>query len=139
MQESSGKVRPIIGDGGKSFGLFQVQIPDAVLCDGYPMNKCPLSVITEMVEDGIYGHNGTSAPTAPGLAYWVGAEDGHVARALRGYNTGRVPNPNDLTDDKGVGTSSYVSDVANRLVGGLLGREHQHTCVTGGTRTHIPN
>ncbi|KAI4251178.1 MAG: hypothetical protein LQ352_005015 [Teloschistes flavicans] len=129
MQESSGKVRPIIGDYGKSFGLFQVQIPNAALCTGYAKNECPSSVIQNMVEDGIYGHNGTgSPPVAPGIAYWLGAEGGNVGRALRGYNTGKVDDPNDLTNIPSGGTKSYVSDVANRLVGGLLGAQHQYTC-----------
>ncbi|KAL8692073.1 MAG: hypothetical protein Q9218_002832 [Villophora microphyllina] len=129
MQESSGKVRPIIGDYGRSFGSFQVQIPNAALCTGYAKNECPASVITNMVEDGIYGHNGTSnPPAAPGIAYWLGAEGGNVGRALRGYNTGTVDDPNDLTNIPSGGTLSYVSDVANRLVGGLLGAQHVYTC-----------
>ncbi|KAI4205941.1 MAG: hypothetical protein LQ350_000126 [Teloschistes chrysophthalmus] len=129
MQESSGKVRPVIGDWGKSFGLFQVQIADAALCTGFAKNECPSSVIQNMVEEGIYGHNGTgSAPVAPGIAYWLGAEGGNVGRALRGYNTGRVDDPNDLTNIPSGGTKSYVSDVANRLIGGLLGAQHQYTC-----------
>lgn len=129
MQESSGKVRPIIGDWGKSFGLFQVQMANAALCTGYAKNECPSTVITNMVEEGIYGHNGTdSAPVAPGIAYWLPAEGGDVGRALRGYNTGTVDDPNDLTDIPSGGTKSYVSDIANRLVGGLLGAAHQDTC-----------
>ncbi|KAL8723206.1 MAG: hypothetical protein Q9225_000472 [Loekoesia sp. 1 TL-2023] len=128
LQESSGKVRPIIGDYGKSFGMFQVQIAGAALCTSYAKNTCPLSVITNMAEDGIYGHNGTSTPPqAPGIAYWLSAESGDVALAMRGYNTGSVPNRNDLTD--ATGTKSYVSDIANRLVGGLLGAQHQNTCL----------
>ncbi|KAL8939581.1 MAG: hypothetical protein Q9216_003283 [Gyalolechia sp. 2 TL-2023] len=127
LQESSGKVRPIIGDWGKSFGLFQVQIPGVALCDGYAKNTCPMSVITAMVENGIYGHNGTDTPPkAPGIAYWLSAESGDVAYAMRGYNTGRIPNREDLTD--ATATKSYVSDIGNRLVGGLLGAAHRATC-----------
>ncbi|KAI4183230.1 MAG: hypothetical protein LQ346_006401 [Caloplaca aetnensis] len=127
MQESSGKVRPIIGDWGKSYGLFQVQIPGVPLCDDYPVNQCPSSVITSQVEHGIYGHSGRdTAPQAPGIAYWLEAQGGDVGRAVRGYNTGSVPDPNDLTAASG--TRSYASDIANRLVGGLLGAQHQYTC-----------
>ncbi|KAL8702132.1 MAG: hypothetical protein Q9201_004566 [Fulgogasparrea decipioides] len=126
--DPSGKVHPIIGDYGLSFGLFQVQIPNAALCTGYAKNECPSSVITNMVENGIYGHNGTSSPPErPGIAYWMSQEGGNVGRALRGYNTGHIDDPNDLTDIN-VGTKSYVSDVANRLVGGLLGATYQATC-----------
>ncbi|KAI4086140.1 MAG: hypothetical protein LQ344_007819 [Seirophora lacunosa] len=129
MQESSGKVRPVIGDAGKSYGLFQVQRPGIPLCNTYAKNQCPKSVITSQVENGIYGHNGTSTPPqAPGLAYWMRAQGGHVGRAVRGYNTGSVPNPNDLTD--ATATRSYASDIANRLVGGLQGVQHKRTCPT---------
>ncbi|KAL8864441.1 MAG: hypothetical protein Q9174_007353, partial [Haloplaca sp. 1 TL-2023] len=107
MQESSGKVRPIIGDYGLSFGLFQVQNADIPLCDDYAKNECPESVIRTQVEYGIYGHEGTgSAPVAPGIAHWLGAEDGDVGRALRGYNTGSVDDPSDLTNIPSGGTAS---------------------------------
>ncbi|KAL8713218.1 MAG: hypothetical protein Q9220_002739 [cf. Caloplaca sp. 1 TL-2023] len=127
MQESSGKVRPIVGDYGLSYGLFQTQIDGVPLCDNYTKNECPESVITAQVQFGIFGHSGTGSPVAPGIAYWLSAEGGDVGRALRGYNTGSVKDPSDLTNSGG-GTTSYVSDVANRLVGGLLGAQHQYTC-----------
>lgn len=128
MQESTGKVRPIHGDAGASAGIFQVQISSPATCDGTTYGTCPLATITTMAEDGIYGHNGTSAaPVAPGLAYWLGAEGGDVALALRGYNTGSITDANDLTDVAG-GTPAYVSDVANRLVGGLVGSPRPYTC-----------
>ncbi|KAI4283125.1 MAG: hypothetical protein L6R38_002389 [Xanthoria sp. 2 TBL-2021] len=127
MQESSGKVRPIIGDNGKSYGLFQAQIPGIPLCNDYAKNECPEEVITTQVEFGIFGHAGTGSPVSPGIAYWMEAEAGNVGRALRGYNTGSVPDPNDLTQSRGA-TASYVSDVANRLTGALVGAKHQATC-----------
>ncbi|KAL8670173.1 MAG: hypothetical protein Q9168_005270 [Polycauliona sp. 1 TL-2023] len=126
MQESSGKVRPIVGDNGKSYGLFQAQIPGIPLCNDYAKNECPDDVIRTQAEFGIFGHKGTGAPVAPSIAYWIGAEDGNVGRALRGYNTGSVPDPNDLTQSGGA-TASYVSDVANRLTGALKGAKHQAT------------
>ncbi|KAI4262601.1 MAG: hypothetical protein L6R42_002222 [Xanthoria sp. 1 TBL-2021] len=127
MQESSGKVRPIVGDNGKSYGLFQAQIPGIPLCNNYAKNECPEEVITTQVEFGIFGHAGTGSPVAPGIAYWMEAQAGNVGRALRGYNTGSVPDPNDLTQSGGA-TASYVSDVANRLTGALVGAKHQATC-----------
>ncbi|KAL8754342.1 MAG: hypothetical protein Q9199_004413 [Rusavskia elegans] len=127
MQESSGKVRPIVGDNGKSYGLFQAQIPGIPLCNNYAKNECPEEVITTQVEFGIFGHAGTGSPVAPGIAYWMEAQAGNVGRALRGYNTGGVPDPNDLTQSGGA-TASYVSDVANRLTGALVGAKHQATC-----------
>ncbi|KAL8853597.1 MAG: hypothetical protein Q9221_001583 [Calogaya cf. arnoldii] len=127
MQETSGNVRPIVGDGGKSYGLLQAQIPGIPLCDDYAKNECPEEVITAQIEFGIFGHAGTDSPVAPGIAYWMGAQNDNVGRALRGYNTGSVPDPNDLTQAGGA-TLSYVSDVANRLTGALIGAEHQATC-----------
>ncbi|KAL8782639.1 MAG: hypothetical protein Q9213_005226 [Squamulea squamosa] len=127
MQESSGKVRPIVGDYGKSYGLFQAQVPGVPLCDDYAKNECPEDVITSQVEFGIFGHDGTGSPVAPGIAYWMATQGGDVGRSLRGYNTGSVPDPNDLTQAGGA-TTSYVSDVANRLTGALLGIKHQATC-----------
>lgn len=38
-----------------------------------------------------------------------------IYKALREYNSGSV-NPNDLSDGRGA-TASYVSDIANRLLG----------------------
>lgn len=128
MQESTGKVRPIHGDAGQSAGIFQVQIPTPATCDGTTFGTCPLPTITTMAEDGMYGHSGTStAPVAPGLAYWLNAEGGDVALAVRGYNTGSVTDSYDLTD-VATGTPAYVSDIANRLVGGLVGSLRPYTC-----------
>ncbi|KAL8923630.1 MAG: hypothetical protein Q9172_003054 [Xanthocarpia lactea] len=127
MQESSGKVRPIIGDYGKSYGLLQAQTPGIPLCDDYAKNECPEDVITSQIEFGVFGHDGNGWPVAPGLAYWMEAQAGDVGRSLRGYNTGSVPDPNDLTK-AGAATASYVSDVANRLTGALVGAKHQATC-----------
>ncbi len=128
MQESTGKVRPIHGDAGKSAGIFQVQIPSPATCDGTTYGTCPLSTITTMAQEGIYGHSGTStAPTAPGLAYLLNAEGGDVALAVRRYNTGVITDSNDLTDIA-TGTPAYVSDIANRLVGGLVGSPRPYTC-----------
>ena len=141
MQESVGFVRPGKGDNGASYGLFQVQLPSggAATCDGTADGQCPNSTILEMVQDGVFGHAGTSTPPqAPGIAYWMKAEGGNVARALRGFNTGSVPDPNDLCDIVATnstthqkyfaGTQSYVSDVANRLTGANVGLPHSATC-----------
>lgn len=81
-----------------------------------------------MAEDGIYGYSDTStAPVALGLAYWLNAEGVDVALAVRGYNTGSVTDSYDLTD-VATGTPAYVSDIANRLVGGLVGSLRPCTC-----------
>ena len=68
------------------------------------------------------------APVAPGIAFWLNNQHGDVGQALRGYNTGRVPDPNDLLQTGGIGTDTYVSDVANRLVGSTVGSPRPQTC-----------
>ena len=141
MQESTGKVRPIHGDHGASHGMFQVQIPGAPTCDGTTLNTCSIQTITQMAAYGIFGQalsvqpdgsiTGTApTPIAPGIAFWLWNQGGNVGQALRGYNTGRVPDPSDLLQTGGVGTVTYVSDVANRLVGGTVGSPRPYTCGT---------
>ncbi len=142
MQESIGFVRPGQGDDGASYGIFQVQLQKqyqpAANCIGTALNACPQSNIQAMAENGIYGHSGTSsAPVAPGVGYWMTTEGGHVGLALRGYNTGSVPDTTNLTiitltDCRGknyfAGTQTYVTDVGNRLTGAVIGAPHPKTC-----------
>lgn len=129
MQESDGMVRRI----RRSFnriGLFQVLIPEAASCEGIVMNKCSAATITEMAENGIYGHGGTSwGPRDPGLAYWMKTQD-NIAIGLRGYNSRSIVDANDLTNIPS-GERSYVSDIANRLVGAKFGDRRHFTCPTG--------
>lgn len=151
MQESVGFVRPGEGDNGASHGLFQVQLPSgaAATCDGTAVNTCPYSTILEMVQDGVFGHAGTSTPQAPGIGYWVTAEGGDIAKALRGYNTGSVPDPKDLCNIVATssstgkkyfaGTQTYVSDVANRLTGANAGLAHTYSCnLNINPNTYVP-
>ena len=68
----------------------------------------------------------------------VPVEGGDIARAIRGYNTGSIIDPNDLanivaTDPTtgkkySAGTQAYVSDVANRMTGARVGLPHTPTC-----------
>ena len=133
MQESTGKVCPVHPDNGASAGMFQVQIPAPATRDGTRYNGCPLATITAMAQDGIYGRNGTdAAPVAPGLAYWLQAQGDRLSKAVRGYNTGLIPDPVDLTDvrvdGEAVGMPAYASNIANRLVGGLIGSSRPYSC-----------
>ncbi|MCJ1264071.1 hypothetical protein MMC22_003942 [Lobaria immixta] len=107
MQESNGMVRSLSRN-FNSFGIFQVPILEAASCDGTEVNECLAEIITEMAENGIYGHNGTVwRPRKPGLAYWIATQK-DIALGLR---------------ERG-----YVSDIANRLVRGKFGARSGITC-----------
>ena len=152
MQESIGFVRPGQGDDGASYGIFQVQLQaqyrPAAHCIGTAIDACPQANILAMAQDGIYGHNGTStAPVVPGLGHWMSFVGGNVGQALRSYNTGSIPDPakNDLTaitltncqgQNYFAGTQTYVSDVANRLTGAVVGAPHPETCQLDIIPTH---
>lgn len=141
IQESNGYVRAGFGDNGASHGLMQVQRTSSgnpASCYGTAVNTCPYNIILEMIQDGIFGHVGSTHPQAPGIAHWLSAEGRNTARAIRGYNTGSIIDPNDLanivaTDQKTgkkyfAGTQSYVSDVANRMTGARGNSSHVPTC-----------
>ena len=140
MQESIGFVRAGYGDGGSSSGLMQVQLlsGQAASCYDTSVNECPYTTILEMVQDGVFGHAGSTNAQAPGIGYWLPAEGGDVGKALRAYNTGKIIDPNDLanivatnpTNGKKyfAGTQAYVTDVANRLTGARVGLPHTPTC-----------
>lgn len=110
-----------------SFGIFQVPILEAASCEGTEVNECPAEIVTEMAENGIYGHNGTVwRPRKPGLAYWIATQK-DIALGLRGFNSGSIIDANDLTIIP-TGERGYVSDIANRLVGGKFGARSGVTC-----------
>ena len=108
-------------------GMFQGLIPEATGCEGTRMNECSAETITMMAEKGIYGHVGTaSSPLKPGLAFWIVTQD-DIALGLRGYNSRSITNKNDLTVAL-LGERSYVSDIANRLVGAKFGPRRRFSC-----------
>ncbi|KAK3173638.1 hypothetical protein OEA41_006970 [Lepraria neglecta] len=141
MQESVGFVRAGHGDGGASNGLAQVQQTSSdtpASCYNTAVNACPYTTILEMIQDGVFGHAGSTSPQTPGIAYWLPVEGGDIARAIRGYNTGSIIDANDLakivaTDPRTgktyfAGTQAYVSDVANRMTGARVGLPQTPTC-----------
>ncbi|OMP86896.1 hypothetical protein BK809_0000571, partial [Diplodia seriata] len=106
MQESGGALAvPCTGTG--NCGIMQAA-PGS--------GSWPGASVEGMVRDGVQGVAGQWPEGGPGLAYWLGVY-GEPWRALRAYNTGSVPDGGDLSATGGVGTASYVVDVANRLVG----------------------
>lgn len=109
------------------FGIFQVLSLEAASCEGTGVNECSAETITEMAENGIYGHKGTIwGPRKPGLAYWIATQK-DIALGLRGFNSGSIDDANDLTIIP-TGERGYVSDIANRLVGGKFGPRRRITC-----------
>ncbi|KAI5299185.1 hypothetical protein KEM55_002474 [Ascosphaera atra] len=79
-------------------------------CYGVEKGKCSASQIQDMVDCGV---NGTDV--FQGLISCMEQNNNNVGQALRCYNSGSVPDKQDLS--KGVGRSSYVSDVGNRVRG----------------------
>lgn len=126
MQESNGMVRQLLRNSDR-IGIFQVPISEAASCEGIEMNKCSAATITEMAENGIYGHASMAwGPRYLGLAYWIVTQE-NVAIGLRGYNSRSIIDANDLTIVP-TGERAYVSDIANRLVGAKFGARRDFTC-----------
>ena len=119
MQETGGNLHLPCGDSGLSCGILQVQLPagEAAKCSGMAKGACESNTITAMVQQGVFGHAGTGSPKAPGIANCLKSQNGKVGEALRCYNTGSVPNAADLSQASPSSTPSYVSSVANRLMG----------------------
>lgn len=124
MQESGGVLNHP-GDNGKSFGLMQVQVApkDSINC---APGKCTADDITGMLQQGVFGHRGTGAPVSPGIAYALANEN--IAAALRVYNSGMVVDANNLQAATPCSTSSYVSDIGNRLLGLSPDEVQKETC-----------
>ena len=113
MQESGGDLSRV-GDSGKSIGLMQVQVQVEAPVKCSP-GQCTKQDIVGMLQQSVNGHTGVGAPVSPGIAFEL--ERYSIGPALRVYNTGHLPDANNLQTATGCSTSSYVSDVANRLLG----------------------
>lgn len=114
MQESNGHMHKA-GDGGKSIGLMQVQMlngESGIVCAS---DICTREEIHAMIAQGVLGTTRGDGPIAPGIAFYLRGNS--VGASLRWYNTGSLPNPADLSVATWFSTESYVSDVANRLLG----------------------
>ena len=114
MQESSGQTFKN-GDFQQSSGLMQVQPLNGEQGIRCSRTDCTLDKISGMIEQGVLGTTKGDGPVAPGIAYWLKRYD--LATALRAYNSGQVPNWNDLSIATDRSTASYVSDMGNRLRG----------------------
>ena len=113
MQESGGDLGHV-GDSGKSIGLMQVQVTAETPVKCNP-GQCTKQDIIGMLQQSVNGHTGSGSPVSPGIAFDL--KSYAVGTALRVYNTGHLPDASNLQTASGCSTSSYVSDVANRLLG----------------------
>lgn len=111
MQESGGDLSHV-GDNGKSVGLMQVQIANPVQCKP---GACTKDNIVGMLQQSILGHTSGGAPQSPGIAYDL--TNNNIPAALRVYNTGNLPDSSNYQIATKCSTSSYVSDIGNRLLG----------------------
>ena len=108
MQESSGNVHvPTTDNGVVNPGLMQSH--DGVAYDP----DHPAASILQMVKDGTLG-----TASGDGLLQLV-RQYGNVYEACRAYNSGSVDAAN--LSDGITSTGSYVSDIANRLMGAKSG------------------
>lgn len=111
MRETSGLTTVACGDGGKSCGLMQVQGTSVPVCTAHPCTSWQIGI---QVSCGTYGNCGGQGANIRYCAGLYGAANyGALARC---YNTGFVYNAADYTRCQ-YGTPSYVSDIANILLG----------------------
>lgn len=115
MQESSGQTFKN-GDWHQSSGLMQVQPANDEQGIRCTQNDCSSTKITGMIMQGVLGTAEGNGPVAPGIAYWLRIYNS-LPMALRAYNSGQVPDKNDVSIATSISTASYVSDVGNRLMG----------------------
>ena len=115
VAQESGGAGDYTGDGGRSHGLLQVQNPaeTPVTCDP---KSCTEEQILQMLQQGVYGHIGFASAEQPGIAFYLATNS--PGASLRFYNTGSLADWNDYSVTPNLkSTQSYVSDVANRLLG----------------------
>lgn len=133
IQESEGCVRvPTTDNGVVNPGLMQSHDGTGTCnSDGDVQDPCPMSEITQMIEDGT---EGTSS--GDGLEQCLsesGATDVSMYyKAARIYNSGSIASDGNLDDGNGA-TPCYSCDIANRLTGWVdatscCGSDGQDTC-----------
>ncbi|KAK5108515.1 hypothetical protein LTR62_008255 [Meristemomyces frigidus] len=130
MQESKGCVRvPTTKYSVANPGLLQcyagqascntaIWSSGAMVTPGTAQNPCPSNMITNMITEGV---KGTAASSSVGLAPLFATVGKTTAQGFymtaRKYNSGSIPADGNLSE--GGSTSSYASDVANRLIGAM--------------------
>lgn len=116
MQESSGQTFKN-GDFQQSSGLMQVQPLNGEQGIRCSPTVCTFDEISRMIKQGVLGTTTSDTPVAPGIAFWLKIKGYDLATALRAYNSGNIPDSNDLSKATDISTASYVSDIGNRLKG----------------------
>jgi hypothetical protein len=119
MQESNGCVRaPTTNYGVRNPGLMQSHNGAGTCNDGSVTNPCPISEVTQMIQDGTAGTS-----SGDGLKQCLaetGATDVSMYyKAARIYNSGSIASSKNL--GQGIATHCYASDIANRLTGWASG------------------
>ncbi|KAL8890772.1 MAG: hypothetical protein Q9192_005830 [Flavoplaca navasiana] len=117
VAQESGGAGNVVGDGGLAHGLLQVQLQNPeetpVTCDP---NSCTKDQILDMLQQGVYGHSDFASAEPPGIAFYLATNS--PGASLRFYNTGSLTDSNDYSVTPNLkSTQSYVSDIANRLLG----------------------
>ena len=107
LQESNGCVR--VGSTRSSGGVRNPGLMQSHNGHAFRAAHEDLS-IAQMIQDGTQG-----TAHGDGLVQNLNLY-GSVWRACRGYNSGHIPDSEDLSEEAGA-TACYVSDVANRLTG----------------------
>ncbi|KAH8645704.1 hypothetical protein BX600DRAFT_477865 [Xylariales sp. PMI_506] len=112
MQESKGCVRVVTTYGSVANPGLMQDHAGSNTC--YGVNPCPDSEIVGMIEDGTTGTSSGEGllQILEGLST-SGAQQ--VYQAARIYNSGSIPADGNLSE--GGSTTSYASDIANRLTG----------------------
>ncbi|EME86323.1 uncharacterized protein MYCFIDRAFT_101380, partial [Pseudocercospora fijiensis CIRAD86] len=121
LQESNGCVRaPTTSYSVTNPGLMQSYQGIGTCNPGtavapQPVNPCPASDITQMIQDGTDGTGEGSTSLTAALAKAGTGDVSRYYKAARIYNSGSLDSSGLL--QAGVATHCYSSDVANRLLG----------------------
>ncbi|KAK4556147.1 hypothetical protein LTR86_006844 [Recurvomyces mirabilis] len=132
MQESKGCVRvPTTKYSVANPGLMQdyagsascnsaIWSSGALVTPGTAQNPCPSDTITKMVTEGITGTAASSEEALGPLFKGIGKNTAQAYfQTARKYNSGPTSIPANGDLSSGGSTSSYASDVANRLIGAM--------------------
>lgn len=118
------------GGGGKSYGVMQTNVTsaNAIDCANAERGNCSAAQIHGMFKEYFYGNGVKGSEYAtPGIGYCLQAYRNDTAKALRCYNSGSVPFPDDANSVTDKGRIDYVSNIGKLLVG--LAAPSQKWCI----------
>lgn len=108
------------GRSGKSYGVMQTNVTpaNAIDCADTDRGNCSATQILGIFKEHFYGNGVRGLDYAtPGIGYCLQAYRNDTAKALRCYNSGSVPFPDDVNSVTDKGRIEYVSNVGKLLVG----------------------